>query len=392
MKNINWKEHPEYDNIILSCYEKGMTRNDIKELIPKSTYRSIAHRVERLRELGKIAPYEDLTKKEKEANLDIVKIAKKDMRNFTKELGETVVDVIKDINLKFKNVPLQVKYDKKKQEQDSILDLSDLHIGEVNEVFDSETQKQITTYNYAIYLKQLEVLREAIFRIHALESNAYSLKTLYINFLGDILTNDRIFRGQEFHIDMVVGEQLWKGVYSLFNFVNQMKTIYENIVITGVVGNHGRSSKDPKMDEPVQNNFEYHLYMILQHMFKDDKRITVNVPVTRQHIINISGWKHMLMHGDSLRGSSDIAIRRQVETLFLNTGYFEVLEFGHFHNIAESEIGDKVLVKKNGCWINKESYGFKNFKLYSRPYQWFYGCSKKRKQTWSYKLDLRVGE
>ena len=50
---------------------------------------------------------------------------------------------------------------------------------------------------------------------------------------------------------------------------------------------------------------------------------------------------------------------------------------------------DKITAKINGAWIEKDNYAFSKFKTYSVPKQWFYGCSKSRPITWSYKLDLR---
>jgi hypothetical protein len=389
---INWNTNPEYDRIILEGVKENLTFEQIAKLIPGANYKKISHRVSGLRRKGLLPVYNSATVEvKKEQTEDVIKISKKEIPNFTKELGQLITGVVEDLNLEFKEIPLEAKYKKDRQEHTSILDISDVHLGETNQVFDSKLRKNITTYNYNIYLQELQVLRDTVYRLHHIQSQSFNLKTLYINLLGDILTNDRIFEGQAFHIDFPVGEQLWKGVFSLFGFINDMKKVYEQIVVTGVVGNHGRSSSNPKLDEVVENNFEYHLYKILQLMFRDDKRVEVNVPITRCHIVNINGWKHMLTHGDMFRGSGKAALEKQIQQLGWNVGEFQAIDFGHFHFIDDTDIGDKILVKQNGSWILKDNYALKNYKLYSIPKQHFYGCSKKRKEVWSYKVDLRVG-
>lgn len=305
-------------------------------------------------------------------------------------IGKNLLESIKNTKMNLKNIKREIKYTGNKKEEISILDLSDLHIGTVNEVFDSKLRRKRVTYNYSIFKKELENLRHSIFEIHTLLSNAYNLKKIYINILGDIVTNDRIFEGQVFHIDRCVGEQMWAAIRDLANFINQLKAIYEEIVVTCVVGNHGRSTSHSKLDEPVANNFEYHVYKVLEHMFKDDKRVSIVVPETRQHIVEIFGWRHLISHGDEIRGTTENYIEKQVKELFINIGEFDVMEFGHFHKANETEIGEKVLVKRNGSFIEKDNFGFKVFKQYSLPAQWFYGCNRQRKETWSYKLDLRT--
>lgn len=275
-----------------------------------------------------------------------------------------------------------------KREEMSILDLSDVHAGMVNEVFDSEAGKKIVTYNMDIFEKELEVLQTSVFQIHNILSKSYNLRELTIFFLGDLITNDRIFPEQSFEIEKVVGLQIWDAINYFTKFFNNLLKIYEKITIVGVVGNHGRSLPN-SYEEPVENNFEYFIYKTWEKQFADSKRIKVIVPSTRRYIHNVWGWKHLIEHGDTMKGTSDSYIERQIKELSLNIGGFDVMHFGHFHKLKEREIADKVIVKQNGCWILKDSYGFSKFKTYSVPKQFFFGCNEKRPETWSYKIDLR---
>ncbi len=312
------------------------------------------------------------------------KLKKDDIEKLASAIGERLYDNYKVQKLE----EPKAKYHEGKKEEISILDISDVHIGTKNQVYDSKSGKQILTYNEDIFKKELGYLQTAITDIHSLLSKSYNLRELHILFLGDIVTNDRIFPEQIFEIEKVVGLQLWDGVNYFIQFFNYLLTIYDKITVVGVVGNHGRSTPD-LYDEPIENNYEYHLYRIWQKQFENNKRIKIIVPDTRRYVHKIGNWKHMIEHGDTIRGFNETAVAKQVKELHLNTGGFQMFHMGHFHQIKEIEISEQVIAKINGAWVAKDNYAWKKFKSYSIPKQWFFGCNDKRPETWSYKIDLR---
>ena len=312
------------------------------------------------------------------------KLKKDDVDKLAKLVGQRLYESYQNVVLP---VPKPPKI-KGKREEMSILDLSDLHIGMKNEVFDSGKGKKVVTYNMDIFKKELTVLQDSVTQIHSILSKSYNLKELTVFLLGDIITNDRIFPEQVFEIEKIVGLQIWDAVNYLVKFFNNMLAIYEKITIVGVVGNHGRSNPT-HYNEEVENNFEYWIYKMIQKQFENNPRVKVIVPTTRRYIHTIYGWKHLIEHGDSIKGSTDTAIEKQIKELSLNIGGFDCFHFGHYHKLKEREIADKIIVKQNGSWILKDNYAFKKFKTYSVPKQHFFGCSPKRVETFSYKIDLR---
>jgi hypothetical protein len=317
---------------------------------------------------------------------EIVKIRKTEIDTLARLVGERMYENYKKIPL---TEPAPFKTEGIREEV-SILTISDCHIGSYNTVFDKNTGKKLVTYNEKIFGEELQTLQDSITEIHGILSHSYSLKKLVIFVLGDILTNDRIFESQIWEIEKCIGLQLWDGVNYFAKFFNNLLNLYDTIEIVGMVGNHGRSQplKDSD-DEPVENNFEYHLYRIWQKQFEGSKRIKVIVPNTRRYIHNVNGWNHMVEHGDAIRGMSEQAQIKQIKDLYVNTGVFDVFQMGHVHSIKEIEVSDKIIAKINGAFIEKDNYAYRKFKTYSIPKQWFFGCSKSRPETWSYKLDLR---
>ena len=310
-------------------------------------------------------------------------------------INTTACEIATQLYEQYKVVALReptVKKNDCKREEVSILDLSDVHLGSLNTVIDGDTGKKLVTYNEEIFQQELQTLQDSITEIHEILSHSYNLKKLVIFVLGDILTNDRIFEGQIFEIEKVVGLQLWDGVNYFTQFFNNLLKLYETIEIVCVVGNHGRSQPMKDSDnEPVENNFEYHLYRIWEKQFAKSKRVKFFIAPGRRAFHDVNGWKHCVEHGDAIKGMSEQAVIKQVKELYINTK-FDVFEMGHFHQIKEIEVSDQIIAKINGAWVAKDNYAFRKFKTYSVPKQWFYGCNKSRPETWSYKLDLRSKE
>ncbi len=282
-------------------------------------------------------------------------------------------------------------YSKNLKEEKVVLVLSDMHTGMINELYIPNKGKVIT-YNEQIRQKELVHLRDSIFQIHHLFQHAYNMKELNIMMLGDMITNDRIFDGQEFQIDRPYGIQMWDTIRDLAYFINEMRAKFEKINVFCVVGNHGRSSNEYK-EEPVENNYEWTLYKILEKTFVNDKQVSIVVPNTRFYSTQIYGHTYYMHHGDNMRGSSRNAFERAAKDLLstllpdLPTG-FDVYVCGHFHRSEKIDINEKSTVLINGCWIPRDSYGFKMFRQYSKPVQWLFGINQKRAITWHFNLEL----
>ena len=381
MKPTIWSQDKR--NLLAEYIKEGKTYPEIAHLMHLSV-NSIEHTVHRY-SLRK-DPIEIVDDEPEEETVSpTIKIKKTDIDTLAKELGIKCYDNYKHIKL----TEPKARICTGKREETSILTLSDAHIGAYNTVFDGETGKKIVTYNEEIFKEELQVLQDSIVEIHGILSHSYNLKKLVIFVLGDMITNDRIFESQIWEVEKCVGLQIWDAVNYFTKFFNNLLAVYDDITIVCVTGNHGRSQiLKTSDDEPVENNFEYHLYRIWQKQFEDSKRIKVVVPNTRRYLYNVNGWNHLIEHGDAIKGMSEQAIIKQIKELYINTK-FDLFQMGHYHSIKDIEVSDKIIAKINGAWISKDNYAFSKFKTYSVPKQFFFGCSKSRPTTWQYKLDLR---
>jgi len=336
-----------------------------------------SHAVERKRgrELGLEKPLN--TEKDKDNSMDFV-IDNKEL--ITKILTQNI----------FKNQTVPIFSDKAKHTEKSVLVMSDIHCGMVNRIFDRHSDEVGITYNTKIRQDEMRYLSNSIFKIKKLLYHSFNLNHLIIFNLGDNITNDRIFGGQIFHIDKCVGLQVLEMVTDLSNFIKEMKRFFNKVTMVCMVGNHGRSQEKAKFDEPVENNYEYIMYKIIQKIFEKDKAVEIIVPNTSFYIYKIYGHKYLLTHGDMIRGFTRNSLERSIKDYVIaHESDFDVFVMGHFHRIDKMTLSEHNVAIVNGSWISKDKFGFKVARQYSKPQQWFFGVDRKRAITWDFVIDLK---
>lgn len=320
--------------------------------------------------------------------------------NITKNLNEMNISGI-DIDLLSNRLSEILKrkiFDKPKQKlsnvknkhiEQSVLVLSDIHTGCVNTIYDKDKGCAVETYNKDIRQKEYKTLKDSIFRINELLESSYQIEHLTIFLLGDILTNDRIFKGQIWDIDSPVGIQITDSLNEFTQFVSQLRKIFKKITIVCLVGNHGRSTEGYQ-NEPIFNNYEYILYKIFEKTYKNIRDVEMIVPNSKSYIHEIYGFRYLLFHGDIIRGSTRNTIEKSLKDIILAYDkQFDVSICGHFHKVDMMSLSEKITALINGSFIPKDNFGYRVFKQFSKPQQLFFGVSRKRAITWFFRIDLQ---
>lgn len=274
-------------------------------------------------------------------------------------------------------------------EEQAILLLSDIHCGKINMFPNIDTGKSHETYNYNVSKKEMVRLITSINRVNSLLGTHYNLKKLNIFCLGDLLDNDRIIAGHKFYIEEGIGWQLETASKMISEMIIELLKHFEQIEITFVGGNHGRTNKRMEK-EPYYNNYDHLLGKILQILFGDEKRVIIDCPQAWFAYKKIYKWKYFLHHGNDIwtwmsypyYGITRKSAYRKAELPF------DVECIGHFHTRMEIPIGKNSMTLVNGSWINDDDYSWFQFGKLTQAEQIYFGVSKKRPKTWQFNLDL----
>lgn len=81
---------------------------------------------------------------------------------------------------------------------------------------------------------------------------------------------------------------------------NELLKHFDNIFVPCVVGNHGRTSKKPRMKNRIYTNYDWLLYTLLEREFKDNDKIKFMIPTEVDAYFKVYNHKYLLTHGDSL--------------------------------------------------------------------------------------------
>ena len=143
------------------------------------------------------------------------------------------------------------------------------------------------------------------------------------------------------------GETLFQSVLSLTDEliagVSLCADRFGRVFVPGVVGNHGRLDRKPRMKSGVFDNADWLLYQIIARHFANDKRVTFMIPDSFNAIYKLNGRTYHLQHGDEMRGGNAISgpitawmlanIRKQKR--HAATGiHVDTFIFGHFHQLV----------------------------------------------------------
>jgi hypothetical protein len=288
-------------------------------------------------------------------------------------------------------------YAKNKMKESAVLHLTDSHIGKVNKFNDFVKGKSVETYNFDIFKKELKTLRSGVQEIYGLMSQTYNLEELWIILTGDLIENDRIFRGQQLHVDKCVGQQIWEGVGLFGQFFYSLKPLFKKIHIRGVPGNHGRTTSE-RSDEPIESNFEYHMYKAWELLFKDDEQIDIKVPDSYIDVVKIYDWNYLILHGNNIKSWGSLpfyGLARaglQYFTSLVPNIVLSGIVSGHCHQTLELPLAENLSWETSSSWVPKDNYSFDVYKTYPKTTQRFFGVNPKRSKTWSFEIDLQTGQ
>jgi len=297
----------------------------------------------------------------------------------------SAIKVLPPLKIKPLSIPVETNY----REEEVILMLSDIQAGTK---IDLAATGGLNEYNWSILEDQFQILLKSMISIITRMKRFCPIKTLNIAMLGDMVEGMGIFIGQAQHVDQDLYNQMFKLADLLCKFICELLYLFDEIKITCIGGNHGRIGK--KGENPHFVNHDVYLYKYIETKLQNQKQVKFDVPLAWWRVIEIQGYKFLLLHGDDIRQWNSIpyygidrADARWTTLLSAYEIYFDYILMGHFH--AQTELprvrGEKII---NGAWPGGSVYALKSLVTAGRPSQKLFGVHPEHGKTWSFNLFL----
>lgn len=242
---------------------------------------------------------------------------------------------------------------------------------------DWQLGKVTPDYNSEVAAARIEQYTEKLLEITEIQRAHHPVNNLHVWMLGDIVEGEEIFPGQSHLIDSGLYRQVGvNGPEILSTFLSTALENFDNIHVTGVIGNHGSVGGRNRRQYDPETNMDRLLYKIVNLIFSKEDRITFNIPDGRGErnwyaVDQIGNHKTLLIHGDQLPHPSSVSGYYK-RILGWKDGaipeYFDDVFMGHYHQQFKLTIGSTIL-RVSGSPESYNTYAQEYFNSMSRPCQ-----------------------
>ena len=223
-------------------------------------------------------------------------------------------------------------------------------------VSDLQAGHKTVTFNFEVLKERVHRLVERTLRVTALHRKSHPIPNLEVFLLGDLVHGERVGKTVDLdELEDVVKVQLFDVVIPLLEWmIEEFSTHFETVNIRCVRGNHGVVSRE----NANTTNWDDIAYYFLQSRFRDFKNVKFTIAERFFQLVDVMGWKFLLVHGDQIPMYLNIPIygvtmrsMRWQKTI----GAFDVLALGHFHNFTAFDWNDSLIVI-NGTFVTDDEW------------------------------------
>lgn len=215
-----------------------------------------------------------------------------------------------------------------KSDNDLLVILSDLHIGQTFDSFGGQYNTDIAKQRICKYLDEIISLQKL-----------YNSENCYVSLQGDLISNS-IHKAIAITNQENVIEQIKKASELVTMFVYELSKHFKKVIVTSVSGNHSRLDRkeDALKDERLDDIVIWYMSAALNNVDNVELKLD-NIDNTFTEM-EIRGKKYINVHGDY-----DNFSKMGVASLSMMLGYFPyAITFGHMHTCAmQDESGIKII-------------------------------------------------
>jgi hypothetical protein len=222
-----------------------------------------------------------------------------------------------------------------------VLMLSDLHL---DEIVEPDEVDGLNAYNRTIAVQRMKRWSNNVVKLarHHLAGMKYDGVVLMLG--GDTFSGDIHDELKETNEDSMLGSLLY-WAEQIASAIDLLADEFKKVHVAAVAGNHGRTTRKPRMKLRARTNFDWLLAKMLERHFAGDRRVTFQIPESSDCLISIYDTNHLLTHGDQTQGGGSIGgiyppimrMRARKAQRYLATGAsFQTLWLGHWHQYLPS--------------------------------------------------------
>ncbi len=215
--------------------------------------------------------------------------------------------------------------------------ITDTHF---DEVVRAEETGGLNAYSRAIAERRLEQAFTQAVRVARDYVSGMTYDGVLLLLGGDIVGGE-IHHEYEVTNEATIVETLLHWTEPLAAGLKLLADEFGKVHVAGVVGNHGRRTRKPRYKGRARDNYDWLLYRSVAKLFKDDDRVTWQLPESLYADVQIYDTAIRLEHGDEAKGGSGIAAamspmlllqHRRTKQYRSSNRPLDLLAVGHWHS------------------------------------------------------------
>lgn len=244
-------------------------------------------------------------------------------------------------------------------------------------IADWQLAKITPDYDSSVCEERIDQFADKVVHLTNIQRADHPVRKIHVWALGDIVEGELIFPGQSFLIDGGLYRQVTvDGPRILKNFLVKMLENFEEVVFTGVIGNHGAIGGRGRRDHDPETNADRMLYRIMSLIFENEPRISFNIPDGRgeKHwyaVDKVGNYKSLLCHGDQFSGLSAMhSFQKKVYGWKIGAlgEDFDDVYLGHWHTPTKMTF-NTIQVRVSGSPESTNTYAAESLAAIGRPSQ-----------------------
>lgn len=267
--------------------------------------------------------------------------------------------------------------------EDMVVPCHDDHFGEVvhdewgEEIFNSEVAEERVNERFERVVRQK----------HGREAMGATIDTLHVPLIGDIVTNEAIYRSQPHHIDARVRDQVRQAAEVYLDNFKTLSDTFNSVQIICQHGNHGEFRVDGSSGQANADDLLYAMLdMLIREAQEYGRMENVTLSYTdRTDYMNFEmrggNIKAHMRHGDNVTNHIGTSSPESDWQFWENQYDFDIAYRGHYHQLKEEPLPDGTPVLMGGSIKDPGDYE-EELGVGGEPVNIIHGVTDDHAKTW----------